>query len=73
MLRQKEKGIGYLWVLILIFLGYFLLWGTSSTVRTQEKSSCVSCHTNSRELITLSQIILKMRPPVKSEETKGEG
>jgi nitrate/TMAO reductase-like tetraheme cytochrome c subunit len=73
MLRQKGKGIGYLWVLILIFLGYFLLWGTSSTVRTQEKSSCVSCHTNSRELIKLSQIILKMRPPVKSEETKGEG
>ena len=73
MLWQKEKGIGYLWVLILIFLGYFLLWGTSSTVRTQEKSSCVSCHTNSRKLIKLSQIILKMRPPVKSEETKGEG
>jgi len=73
MLRPKGKGIGYLWVLILIFLGYFLLWGTSSTVQTQEKSSCVSCHTSSRELIKLSQIIFKMGPPVKSEETKGEG
>lgn len=73
MMRQKDKGIGYLWVLILIFLGYFLLWGTSRPGRTQEKSSCVSCHTNSRQLIKLSQIILKRRPPVKSEETKGEG
>jgi len=73
MLWPKHKGIWYLWVMFLIFLGYFLLWGTASTVQTQEKSSCVSCHTNSRELIKLSQIILKMRPPVKSEETKGEG
>jgi len=73
MLRQKDKGIGYLWILILIFLGYFLFWGTASTVRAQEKSSCVLCHTNSRELIKVSQIILKMRPPAKSEETKGEG
>lgn len=38
-----------------------------------EESSCVSCHTNSRELIKISQIILKKRPPVKSEEIKGEG
>jgi len=73
MLQKKGKGIGCLWVLILVFLGYFLLWGDASTVQTQEKSSCVSCHTNSRELIKISQIILKMRPPVKSEETKGEG
>ena len=73
MLRQKGKGIGYPWILILIFLGYFLFWGTASTVRTQEKSRCVSCHTNSRELIKLSQIIRKMRPPTKSEEIKGEG
>jgi hypothetical protein len=73
MLWPKGKGIGYLWGLILILLGSCILWGTSSTVWTQEKSSCVSCHTNSRELIKLSQIILKKRPPVKSEETKGEG
>lgn len=73
MVWPKHNGFWYLWVLILVFLGYFLLWGNASTVQTQEKSSCVSCHTNSRELIKLSQIIRKMRPPVKSEEIKGEG
>ena len=73
MLGLKGKGIRYLWVMLLIFLGYFLLWGTASTVQAQEEDSCVSCHTNSRELIKLSQIIFKMRPPAKSEETKGEG
>lgn len=73
MLRPKHRDLWCLWIMFLIFFGYFLLWGGASTVQTQEKSSCVSCHTNSRELIKLSQIIRKMRPPVKSEETKGEG
>ena len=73
MLRPKHRDIWHLLVMFLISFGYFLLWGTVSTVQAEGKSSCVSCHTNSRELIKLSQIILKMRPPVKSEETKGEG
>jgi nitrate/TMAO reductase-like tetraheme cytochrome c subunit len=73
MLQKKGKGIGYLWVLILVFLGSFLLWGAASNVQTKEESNCVSCHTNSRELIRLSQIILMMRPPAKSEAIKGEG
>ena len=73
MVRPKRRGIWYLWVILPVFLGSFLLWGTTGTVQTKEKSSCVSCHTNSRELIRLSQIILKKRPPAKSEEIKGEG
>jgi len=73
MVWPKQKGFWYLWVLLLVFLGFFLLWIDANTVQTQEESSCVSCHTNSRELIKLSQIIRKMRPPVKSEEIKGEG
>ena len=73
MLGPKGKGIWHLWVMLLIFLGYFLLWGISNPAKSQEESTCISCHTNSRELIKLSQIILKMRPPAKSEETKGEG
>jgi len=73
MVRSKHKGFWYLWVLLLVFLGFFLLWIDASTVQAQEESSCVSCHTNSRELIKLSQIMRKMRPPIKSEEIKGEG
>jgi hypothetical protein len=73
MLRSKHRDSWYLWIIFLVFFGYFLLWGIVSTVQAEEKSSCVSCHTDSRELIKLSRIILKMRPPVKSEEIKGEG
>lgn len=73
MVWSRHKGFWYLWGMLLVFLGYFLLWGDASTVQTQEKSNCVSCHTNSRELIKLSQIIQKMRPLIKSEEIKGEG
>ena len=45
----------------------------ANVMAASEKSRCVACHTNSRELIKITQIILKQRPPVKSEETKGEG
>ena len=53
----------------MVFLGILVTnsWAAS------EASSCVFCHTNSRELIKLTQIILKERPPVKSEQIKGEG
>ena len=53
----------------MVFLGILV----TSTWAASEGSSCVSCHTNSRELIKLTQIILKERPPVKSEQIKGEG
>jgi len=51
-----------------------LTWATAVSARAaSQESCCVTCHTSSRELIKISQIILKKRPPVKSEETKGEG
>ena len=45
----------------------------ANVMAASEESRCVACHTNSRELIKIAQIILKQRPPAKSEETKGEG
>ena len=45
----------------------------ANVMAASEESRCVTCHTNSRELIKITQIILKQRPPAKSEETKGEG
>ena len=59
---------------LFLAIAFSLTWATVVRVgAASEKSSCVTCHTSSRELIKISQIILKERPPVKSEETKGEG
>ena len=73
MLRPKGKGICYLWVMLLIFLGYFLLWGTASTVQTQEENICISCHTSVKDLVKITREIAAKRPPQKSVESKGEG
>lgn len=53
----------------LILCGTFMANARSAT----QESSCVTCHTNSRELIKLTQVILKKHPPAKSEAIKGEG
>jgi len=69
----KSKGIWYLWVVLLIFLGYFFLCGIPNSVQSQDESTCISCHTSVKDLVKITREIAAKRPPQKSAETKGEG
>lgn len=73
MVRPKGKGIWYLWVVLIVFIGTFLLWGNTSSVQSQEESTCISCHTSVKELVKITREIAAKNPPQKSTESKGEG
>ncbi len=75
MLRQKGKELWYLWLVPLIFVGCFLIWGTVDSVQTQEGSTCISCHTSVKDLVKITREIAakSKRPCQKSAESKGEG
>jgi hypothetical protein len=73
MVRPKGKGVSYLWVVPIVIIGYFLLWGIPRSSQSQEKSTCISCHTSVKELVKITREIAAKAPPQKSTETKGEG
>lgn len=73
MMRPEGKGVLYGCVVLIIVAGFFLLWGTSDSARSQEKSRCISCHTSVKELVKITREIAAKAPPQKSTETKGEG
>ncbi|MBW2056502.1 MAG: hypothetical protein JRH07_13225 [Deltaproteobacteria bacterium] len=69
---ERNPGLRKGWLslgILLLVSGVLVLSARASS----EQSSCLSCHTDSRKLIRLSQDILKKHPPVKSEAIKGEG
>jgi len=71
--RPQGKGVWYVWVGFIIFLGFFLLWGNTNSVQSQEESTCISCHTSVKELVKITREIAAKNPPQKSAESKGEG
>jgi len=73
MVRPKSKVAWYLWVVLIVFIGNFLLWGNTSSVQSQEASTCISCHTSVKELVKITREIAAKSPPQKSAESKGEG
>lgn len=73
MVRPKGKGVWYLWVVLIVFIGTFLLWGNISSVQSQEESTCISCHTSVKELVKITREIAAKAPPEKSTESEGEG
>jgi len=73
MVRPKGKVAWYLWVVLIVFIGNFLLWGNTNSVQSQEESTCISCHTSVKELVKITREIAAKSPPQKSAESKGEG
>ena len=73
MLRLKGKIIWCLWLVPLLFLGYFLIGAIVSPSHAQDKSSCISCHTSVKDLVKITREIAAKTPHKKSAETKGEG
>jgi len=73
MVRPKGKGVWYLWVVLIVFIGSFLLWGNTNSVQSQEESTCISCHTSVKELVKITREIAAKSPPQQSAENKGEG
>ena len=73
MLWAQGKGVWYVWVVSIMFLGCFLLWGIPHPAQSQEESTCISCHTSVKELVNITREIAAKSPPQKSAESKGEG
>ena len=73
MVRPKVKGIWYVGVGFIIFLGFFLLWGVSDSARSQDESTCITCHTSVRDLVNITREIAAQAPSEKSTESEGEG
>ena len=73
MVRPKGKGIVYILVGCIIVLGFSLLWGNTSSVQSQEESTCISCHTSVKELVNITREIAAKAPSQKSTESEGEG
>ena len=73
MLWAQGKGVRYVWVVSIIFVGCLLLWGIPEHAETQEESTCISCHTSVKELVNITREIAAKSPPQKSAESKGEG
>ena len=73
MVRPKSKGLIYVGVGFIVCLGWFLLWGNTSSVQSQEESTCISCHTSVKELVNITREIAAKAPPAKSTESEGEG
>ena len=73
MVRPKGKGIWYVGVVFIIVSGYFLLWGSTTSVQSQDESTCISCHTSVKELVNITREIAAKAPPQKSTESEGEG
>ena len=73
MLWAQGKGVWYMWVVSIMFVGCLLLWGIPHTAQSQEESTCISCHTSVKELVNITREIAAKSPPKKSAESKGEG
>jgi hypothetical protein len=73
MLWAQGKGVWYVWVVSIMFLVCFFLWGIPHPVQSQEESTCISCHTSVKELVKITREIAAKGPPNKSVESKGEG
>jgi hypothetical protein len=74
MLRVHGKGVRYVWVVSIMFVGcLLLLWGIPHPAQSQEESTCISCHTSVKELVKITREIAAKSPPVESAETEGEG
>ena len=75
MLRAQGKGVWYIWVMSIMFVGclLLLLWSIPHPAQSQEESTCISCHTSVKELVKITREIAAKSPPQKSAESKGEG
>jgi nitrate/TMAO reductase-like tetraheme cytochrome c subunit len=73
MLWAQSKRVWYVWMVFIIVVGYFLLWGVPHTAQSQEESTCITCHTSVKELVKITREIAAKSPPGKSVESKGEG
>jgi hypothetical protein len=73
MLWAQGKGVWYVWVVSIMFLVCFFLWGIPHTAQSQEESTCISCHTSVKKLVKITREIAAKSPPEKSVESKGEG
>jgi hypothetical protein len=73
MVRPQGKGVWYFWVVPIVVIGYFLLWGIPHSAQSQEESTCISCHTSVKELVKITREIAAKAPPEKSTESAGEG
>jgi hypothetical protein len=71
--RPKGKLVRYGWLVLIMSVGFFLLWGISDSAQSQEVSTCISCHTSVKELVKITREIATKLPAQKSTETKGEG
>jgi hypothetical protein len=69
----KGRLVWYGGLVLIIVVGFCLLWGISDSARSQDKSTCISCHTSVKELVKITRAIAAKLPPQKSTETKGEG
>lgn len=73
MLWAQGKKVWYVWVVSIIVVGYFLLWGIPHSAQSQEESTCISCHTSVKELVNITREIAAKSPPQESAESEGEG
>jgi len=73
MVRPKDKGVWYVWVGSIIFLGFFLIWGISDSVQSKDESTCIACHTSVKDLVKITREIAAKAPPEKSTASEGEG
>jgi nitrate/TMAO reductase-like tetraheme cytochrome c subunit len=75
MLWAQGKGVWYVRVVFIMFVGCLLLflWGSPHPAQSQEESSCISCHTSVKELVKITREIAAKSPPGKSAESEGEG
>jgi nitrate/TMAO reductase-like tetraheme cytochrome c subunit len=71
--RPEGKLVWYGGLVLIIVVGFCLLWGISDSARSQDESTCISCHTSVKELVKITREIAAKLPPQKSTETKGEG
>jgi nitrate/TMAO reductase-like tetraheme cytochrome c subunit len=73
MLRPEGKVVWYAGVVLIIVVGFFPLRGISNSARSQDESTCISCHTSAKELVKITREIAAKAPPQKSTESRGEG
>jgi hypothetical protein len=73
MVRPKGKVVWYVGVGLIVFSGFFFLWGISDSALSKDESTCISCHTSVRDLVKVTREIAAKAPPQESTETAGEG
>jgi len=73
MVRPAGKVVWYGVGVLIIVVGFFLLWGISDSALSQDESTCISCHTSVRDLVNITREIAAKAPSEKSTESEGEG